>query len=60
MSLKYVRRVGTKVFRHRSSISAELADGAQKNIEVQVFRWFISALILQRGTKGKPQKRGYI
>ena len=55
-----MRQAGTKVFRPRSSISVELAEGAQKNIEVQVFRWFISVLIFQRETKGKPKKREYI
>ena len=32
---KYVPVAGTKVQRRRTSISAELAEGAQKNIESQ-------------------------
>ena len=39
--------------RRISSDSPEFAEGTQKNIEVQVFSQFMSALIFQLGSEGK-------
>ena len=43
--------------RRRSSDSPELAEGTQKNIEIQVFSQFMSALIFQLGSEGKNLRR---
>ena len=44
------------MFRLRFSIRAELAEGMQENIVVQVFRQFMSALIFRSELKGNLRR----